>query len=134
MNRIVIIITFLLLGALCIDTPIALSQSGENDPIAKSIKSGSSRELSRYFGSSVELTINGNQGDYSKNQAEVVMKDFFKKFSPTDFKIVHKGKSGNQIQHLIGTYKSKNTDFRVLIKTKVSGKSTLIYSMEINRE
>lgn len=134
MSRIFTIITCVFLWGLFMFTPIAWSQSTDNEAIVTSIKSGSSKEISHLFGQSVELSINGNQGDYSKNQAELVLRDFFKKFPPSDFDIVHKGKSGNQIQYLIGTYLSNGITFRVLIKTKVSGESKVIYSMEFNKE
>ena len=47
------------------------------DPVILAIDSGSSSELARYFENSISLNINGQQGDFSKNQAEQVIRDFF---------------------------------------------------------
>ncbi|GAB3650495.1 hypothetical protein GCM10028791_17810 [Echinicola sediminis] len=111
-----------------------LAQSNNEEEITLSIKAGSSKELSSLFENNVELNINGNEGDYSKNQAELIIRDFFKKFPPADFDIVHKGKSGNQINYFIGTYKSAGSNFRMLIKCKAVKGENRIYSMDINKE
>jgi len=126
-------IYLILLSMLCC-VGSSWAQDSNEDEIALSIKAGSSKELSSFFESNVELNINGNEGDYSKNQAELIIRDFFKKFPPLDFEIVHKGKSGNQINYFIGTYKSSGADFRILIKCKVIQEENRIYSMDFNRE
>jgi hypothetical protein len=61
------------------------STSSSIDGIVSVFQLGSSKELAKYFDSGIDININGNQGDYSKNQAELVMRDFFKKFPPVDF-------------------------------------------------
>lgn len=119
--------TFICLGS-------AFAQSSNEEEITLSIKAGSSKELSSIFENNVELNINGNEGDYSKNQAELIIRDFFKKFPPVDFDIVHKGKSGNQINYFIGTYKSTGSNFRMLIKCKSVKGENRIYSLDINKE
>ncbi len=116
-------------------TQLSWSQGSDYEKsISISLKAGSSRDLSAMFESNVELNINGNEGDYSKNQAELILKDFFKKFPPEDFNIVHKGKSGSQIQYYIGSYQSSHGNFRILIKCKIKDDDILIYSMDFNKE
>ncbi|AWW30799.1 DUF4783 domain-containing protein [Echinicola strongylocentroti] len=112
----------------------AWAQRQDAEEIAISIKAGSSKDLAVYFDRNVELSINGNEGDYSKNQAELVIRDFFKKFPPSDFDIVHKGSSGSQIEYFIGTYDTTGTKFRILIKCKKEGGGSSIYSMDITKE
>ncbi|QDH81496.1 DUF4783 domain-containing protein [Echinicola soli] len=112
----------------------AWAQHDDSKEIAISIKAGSSKDLAAFFDRNVELSINGNEGDYSKNQAELVMRDFFKKFTPSDFDIVHRGTSGNQIEYFIGTYDSTGTKFRILIKCKKDSDGCSIYSLDITKE
>jgi hypothetical protein len=45
-------------------------------------KTGSSKELAKYFDQAINLNINGHQGDYSKNQAEFHFERFFCEISP----------------------------------------------------
>ncbi|WP_018472586.1 DUF4783 domain-containing protein [Echinicola pacifica] len=128
-------ITFLLVAmGFFLYSPEAEAQDKDADEIALSIKAGSSRELSSFFDEEVQLTIIGNEGDYSKNQAELVIKDFFKKFPPVDFEIVHRGKSGTSIAYFIGTYQSNSLSFRMLIKCKKDKNDNNIYAIDITKE
>ena len=59
--------------------------SAQNDVINNgkiALKSGSSKELVKYFNDIVELSFDGEKSNYSKTQAEFVLKDFFKKYPP----------------------------------------------------
>jgi uncharacterized protein YxeA len=103
----------------------------KNEEIFLSIKNGSSKDLARHFENGVALNINGNQGQFSKNQAELVIRDFFKKYPPEDFEILHEGYSGEQLKHYIGTYTSLGEAYRILIKGNVYQETYKIYSLEI---
>lgn len=96
-------------------------------------QSGSSRELAKFFDQGVEININGNQGDYSRNQAELVMRDFFKKFPPVDFQLLHEGNNSEQIVYFIGMYKSEDTTFRIFIRGKKENATLKFYSLDIVR-
>lgn len=106
---------------------------GENEVIFVSFKNGSSKELARYFENGVQLNINGDQGEFSKTQAELVLRDFFKKYPPENFEILQEGYSGEQIKHFIGTYTSMGQAYRTLIKGKLYQEEYRIYSLEIIR-
>ncbi|GAB2619549.1 DUF4783 domain-containing protein [Belliella aquatica] len=132
MNKIVpILISFFVLLSLSLFT--FASTEVENEVIFVSFKNGSSKDLARHFENGVELNINGSQGEFSKNQAELVLRDFFKKYPPEDFEILHEGYSGEQIKHYIGTYTSMGEAYRILIKGKIYQEVYKIYSLEIIR-
>ena len=61
--------------------------------VRTAIKAGSSKELVKSFNNMVELNFEGAKSNYSKSQAELVMKEFFKKYPPQDFQYIHKGSS-----------------------------------------
>lgn len=94
-------------------------------------KTGSSKELAKYFDQAINLNINGNQGDFSKNQAEYILKDFFIKYPPTDFKILHKGGSPGPTMFYVGSYTTDSNQFRILIKGANKDNLMRIYSLEI---
>ena len=109
------------------DSPFLL----QIDDISSYFSTGSSKDLAKFFDNGIELNINGDHGEFSKIQAELVLRDFFKKHPPKDFQIIHKGGVENQIQYYIGNYKSINSQFRILIKIKSNISVLRIFSLEI---
>ena len=105
------------------------------DKITLSIKNSSSKDLAQYFDNSVEIKLGDSRGDYSKNQAEIVMRDFFKKFPAINFIVLQQGESAEKISYLIGKYQSKSDTFRVLVKGKFKVDNQIkIYGLEFTKE
>jgi len=100
------------------------------DPVVAAIDSGSSSELARYFDSSVSLNINGQQGDYSKNQAELVLKDFFRKNPSMGFNLLFRSESNPKLSSYIGDYQTSQGTFKVFIKVSQEGSDIKVYSLE----
>ena len=92
-NRIYRYTLLLLLGSLIATITPTYGQSEVINNVRSSIKAGSSKELSNYLSDMVSLKIDGVQSNYSKTQAEYVLKDFFDKYRPSDFQYVHQGAS-----------------------------------------
>jgi hypothetical protein len=99
--------------------------------VLASFRTGSSKELARHFESTILLNLNGQNGNYSKTQAEFILKDFFRKNPPKDFSILHKGGNGAASLYYVGTYLSDDSQFRVLIKGNPKEEGFRIFSMEI---
>lgn len=99
------------------------------DPVILAIDSGSSSELARYFENSISLNINGQQGDFSKNQAEQVIRDFFKKNPPLKFQLVYKSETNPKLSSYIGEYQSGQVSYRVFIKINQLDTDLKIYSL-----
>ncbi|NVJ87167.1 MAG: DUF4783 domain-containing protein [Algoriphagus sp.] len=99
------------------------------DPVILAIDSGSSSELARYFGNSISLNINGQQGDFSKNQAELVLRDFFKKNPPLSFQVVFKSENNPSLSSYIGEYQSGQARYKVLIKINQQNSQLEVYSL-----
>lgn len=100
------------------------------DPIISAIQGGSSSELARYFNPTISLNINGQQGEYSKNQAEIVLKDFFKKNPPIDFSLVFKNENQSSVSTYIGEYASGQSSYKVFIKVSQVESSFRIYGLD----
>ncbi|WKN41988.1 DUF4783 domain-containing protein [Tunicatimonas pelagia] len=102
--------------------------------VRDALKSGSSRELSKYLNNTIEISINGEQTSYSRNQAEFVLKDFFAKYPPKDFRYVHQGSSKEGVKYTIGTLIHERGEFRVVMLIKQFGGSYLVDKIDFNRE
>ena len=105
-----------------------------NSRIAAAIKTANARELSSYFNNTIDLTTPGNEGTYSKAQAEMIVKSFFSKDPPSSFTLNHNGKSNDGSHFAIGTYKSGATQFRAYFLVKVMSGQQLIHQLKFESE
>jgi hypothetical protein len=110
-----------LLGAVA-----AHAQSDNLGAVRSALRNGSSRELSQYFAPTVEIGFDGDKKAYNATQAELVMKDFFSKNSPSTFEFIHQGQSGEGIQYAIGRYTGRGGTYRVFVKLKPSRGAPLV--------
>lgn len=135
MKKVVLYITLYLSILLGISNTLeAIEPPGIVDNIASAIKAGNSAELSKYFGSTVEIIIPGSEGAFSKAQAEIVMKDFFSKSNPLSFTINQKGNSAGGAQFIIGTYKNKSETLNVYILLKPVNGQLLIQQLHFETD
>lgn len=113
----------------------AFAQSeGIIDEVKETIKTGSAKELSKYFNQTVDVTIEGKVENYSKAQAEFVMRDFFKAHPPNEFTVIHQGSSKGGQPFAIGQYKSNGDTYRVWMKIKTVAKEQLIQEISFVKE
>ncbi|HAZ24369.1 MAG TPA: DUF4783 domain-containing protein, partial [Algoriphagus sp.] len=73
--------------------------------------------------------INGQQGDFSKSQAEIVLKDFFKKNPPLKFSLVFRSENNPSLSSYIGDYQSGKGIYKVFIKVNQQDAQIKVYSL-----
>ncbi len=112
----------------------AYGQSDVLNNVKTAMKAGSSKELTKYFHDVVEMVIDGEPADYSRTQAEFVLKDFLKKYPPSDFQYIHQGASKEGIKYAIGKYTFDDGSFRVLLRAKEFKDTYKVYSIDFTRE
>jgi hypothetical protein len=96
---------------LLISFSVLFAQTEEN--ITAALKTGNSKEIAKYFGANVNLKILNQEDIYSKNQAELILKDFFTKNTVKNYIPKHNGTSKNGAQYTIGVLSTNNGNFRV---------------------
>jgi hypothetical protein len=80
--------------------------------IISALQDGNATSLSAYLNDKVELVV-GNQNDiYSKQQASVIIADFFRRIRVTGFDLLHKGNK-DSASFGIGTLKTSSGNYRV---------------------
>jgi hypothetical protein len=105
------------------------------DAAKNAIEAGSSRELTKYFYTRVELGVNENKASYGKSQAEFVVREFFAKNPPKSFEYIHKGASKEGLRYLIGKYTSKEGNtYRAYILIKEYEGSYFIDTLDFSKE
>ena len=126
MKKLIIILTgFMLLSS--------FSKSQLIDEVITSLKSGKAVQLSSLFDNTIEIVLPESNNSYSKNQATVVIKDFFMLHQVKNFEVLHKGENGDS-QFCIGILYTKNGIFRttIYIKQKPDKKVVQEIRFELN--
>jgi hypothetical protein len=104
------------------------------DDIASSIRTGNPKNISKFFIENIDLKIIEKEDVYSKQQAEMILKDFFSKHPVKSFSVAHKSEPKNGSQYVIGTLETTNGKFRTYFLIKTSGAQTLIQQFRIETE
>ncbi len=105
------------------------------EDIGLAIRSGNSKEIGKYFNSSVDLTIMNQDDVYSRAQAEVILRDFLGKNTPKAFSIIHQGTSKEGARYAIGSLQtSQGASFRTYIFVKQVGGQFLIHELRFEKE
>jgi hypothetical protein len=126
------LILFLILAPLSLFSAPSIIDPYED--IANAIRSGDAKSVSRYFSSSLDLTLVGQEDVYSKAQAEQILKDFFNKNTPRSFSIIHRGESKDGSKYAIGNLSTSNGNYRVYYYFKVSAGSINIQELRFMKE
>ncbi|SFA79517.1 protein of unknown function [Algoriphagus aquimarinus] len=125
------VLSFIVSIFLLVQSPVMeIDTVNSIDTIITAIDHGSSSDLAKYFDSSISLNVNGLQGDYSKNQAELVIKDFFKKNPSMGFSLVFRSENNPSLSSYIGDYQTNQGPFKVFIKVSQQASDFKIYSLE----
>jgi len=108
--------------------------SQDNQDIITAIKKGDYQNLTKKLNTTVDLQIEETDGNYSKTQAEQILKNFFKKYPPKSFKTIHEGSSKKDSQYIIGSYVSEKKSFRVYILLKKIDSKLRIHILQFEEE
>ena len=111
MNRAIVFLTLILglwLPKLCISQTLSNPQENTSEQVIESIRKANAGKLSASFGNSIDLTLPSNDGTFSRTQAEMILKDFFRKNPPKSFTIKQQGSSKDGARFTIATYVSAN--------------------------
>jgi hypothetical protein len=95
------------------------------DEVVNALKTGNTAQIVKYFDATIDITVPGNSNNYSKSQAELVLKDFFATNPVKNFEVKHKGENSGS-QYCIGNLVTKNGVFRTTIYMKQRGDRQLL--------
>ena len=127
MKKLFILLTITLFGA-------AIAKADVFDEVVIALKSGNAKEVSKYFNSNVELTMLNDEGVYSKQQAELVLKNFLTQNAPKNVSIQHRGASAQGAKYAIAIYECAQGKYRAYIFMKDSGSGMLVHELRIEKD
>ncbi|QNK61997.1 DUF4783 domain-containing protein [Pedobacter sp. PAMC26386] len=101
------------------------------DSLSALFKSANSKEISKSFSPSVELTINEEEDVYTKAQAEQILRDFFTKNAPVNSAVVHLINTNPNYRFGILSLTTKTGKFRVAITLKKTANTFFITELRV---
>lgn len=104
------------------------------DEVVNALKKSNIKEISKYLNASVELTVLNNEGVYSKQQAEIILKNFLDANPPKNITIQHKGSSAQGSKYAIAVYECAQGKYRTYIFMKDNGAGMHIHEMRFEKE
>ena len=87
--------------------------------ILAGLEDGNAANISDSFNSSIEMVVGSQDDVYSKQQASVILNDFFRKNRVVGFEIKHKG-TKESASFVIGSLKTSTGNYRVYILIRKS--------------
>lgn len=126
----------LALSIILLSAGLVASQDKEQDvftPIAKYINAGDYSKLSAWFADNVELDILGGINNCTRNQAKLIMKDFFNSHTPKKFTVIHKsGKA--PMKYAVGKLDAGGENFRIILYVKSTETENCIEQLKVERD
>lgn len=104
------------------------------DDMMVAMKNAQTTSITKFFSNSVELTLLENEGIYSRQQSEQMLKNFFAQHPPKSVNLQHKGSSAQGAKYAIITYEASNGKFRTYIFMKDNGQGLQVNEFRIERE
>jgi hypothetical protein len=114
--------------------PVEIQQKDVFDTLSGYFKDSNSKELAGYFASVIELEILSEEGEYSKAQAELILRDFFSKHVPVSVKVIHRLSSSSNYKIGVLYLQSQKDKLRVSISMANNGNKFLIKSITIEND
>ncbi len=106
------------------------SYAGNGDRIANALQNSNTNELAAMFNSSIELVTPTASNVYAKEQAKIVLDNFFRMNAPVRASLGHET-NGSQSAMLIFDLVTKNGNFRVTIVANTTNGGFVINEFKI---
>lgn len=81
------------------------------DDVINALKAGSATDLAKYADATLEISLPSKTDNYSRQQATVVLQDFFNTNGVKGFEVKFRGDNGGS-QYCIGTLVTRSGNFR----------------------
>jgi len=115
-------------------TPAEVQQKDIFDTLSGLVKDSNSKEIAGYFESLIELEILDEDGEYSKAQAELILRDFFLKNPPVSVKVIHRLSSSSNFIFGVLTVQTKDNKLRLSISMANNRNKFLIKTITIEND
>ena len=123
---------FVLLFMLLFSVNPLISFGQISGQIIAGLKAGDAKIVASHFNENIELVVIDRELVCSQAQGEQILKDFFVRNKPLDFKITHQG--GDDSAYAIGKMQTGNGNFRIYLTLKSKGGKSQIVQLRIDKD
>ncbi len=95
---------------------------------------GDAKKLSAFLGAAITLELPSQNGSFSKNQAVVMLTEFFSIYPAEKVIIKQTGTTSSTAMFFIGEYHCRTTDYRLYVLMNNSSGDYLIHSLSITKK
>ncbi|MBS4061438.1 MAG: DUF4783 domain-containing protein [Bacteroidetes bacterium] len=95
---------------------------------------GDAKKLSAFLGAAITLELPSQNGSFSKNQAVVMLTEFFSIYPAEKVIIKQKGTTSSSAMFFIGEYHCRTTEYRLYVLMNNSSGDYLIHSLSITKK
>ena len=113
-------VVFLLLLSTILFSSFVSIDTLEMDDVVIALKSGNASQLSKYFDLRVDIGLPDKSDNYSRTQAEMVIKDFFGSNGVRNFELKYKSDKGGT-NYCVGTLQTRNGNYRTTLFMRQKG-------------
>ena len=103
------------------------------EEVLTALRTGNANQLAKYFDNRVDISLPNKSDNFSKKQAEMILKDFFASNMVKNFVVKHKGEN-NGSQFCIGLLQTKNGNFRTKLYMKQKGTQQVVQEIAFQAE
>ncbi len=100
----------------------AFKPSGGLDDVINAFRTGNASELAKFIDNNIEISMPSKTNNYSRQQATMILQDFFTNNGVKGFDVKHRGDNGGN-QFCIGTLQTRSGTYRTtFFMTEKNGK------------
>lgn len=115
--------------------PVTILQDNKTDTEwLRHISNGDAKKLGNYFASMINLELPSKSGDFNKNQAIILLSNFFETYPAEKVVIKQTGQSSRTNTFYIGEYSNRDQTWRLYINTHESNNKQIIHSLSIKKK
>ncbi len=97
------------------------------------LKEGNAKNLAKYFGSNLTLSLLGENGVYTKYQSEIMLGTFFNQHKPKTVKLTQNSSTNNGYQFFTFSLTTEQASYRVFIKIGTGSNHNTIEELRIDK-
>ena len=102
------------------------------DAVVVALNAGNAAQLSKYFDNRIDIGLPEKSDNYSRTQAEMIIREFFSNNGVRTFEIKYKSEKAGT-NYCVGTLKTKSGDYRTTLFMKQKGDKQYLQDISFQR-